>query len=217
MKINIGDTAPNFRANSTQGSIDFHEWLEDSWGILFSHPENYTPVCSTELGMVANLKDEFERRNVKTLGLSVDSLESHEIWVKEIEEAMQVKIDFPIISDDKKEIAELYGMIHHNSNSNFTIRSVFVIGPDKKVRLTLTYPVAVGRNFDEILRVLDAMQLNENYQVLTPANWKQGEKVIIDPSIPTPELEEKFPQGYEEVKPYLKYTSQPSGQASSKS
>ena len=209
MRTNIGDTAPNFIADSTQGSIDFYEWLGDSWGVLFSHPENYTPVCSTELGMVANLKEEFEKRNVKTLGLSVGTLESHEAWVKEIEDAMQVKIDFPIISDDKKEIAELYGMIHHNSSSNFTIRSVFIIGPDKKVRLTLTYPVAIGRNFDEILRVLDALQLNENYRVVTPANWKQGEKVIIDPSIPNDELEEKFPQGYEEVNSYLKYTEQP--------
>lgn len=209
MRINLGDVAPNFSADSTQGKIDFHEWLGDSWGLLFSHPEDYTPVCSTELGMVANLKDEFDKRKVKTLALSVDSLASHKAWIKEIEEAMHVNIDFPIIADDKKEIAELYGMIHHNSNHNFTIRSVFVIGPDKKIRLTLTYPASVGRNFDEILRVLDALQLNETFGVLTPANWKQEEKVIIDPSIPKNELDEKFPGGYEEVKPYLRYTAQP--------
>ncbi len=209
MRLNLGDTAPNFNAVSTLGTINFHDWLGDSWGLLFSHPEDYTPVCTTELGMVANLKDEFAGRNVKTLALSVDSLESHKAWIKEIEQIMQVEINFPIIADDKKEIAELYGMIHRNSNENFTIRSVFIIGPDKKIRLTLTYPAAIGRNFDEILRVLDALQLNENYHVLTPANWKQEGKVIIDPSIPEHELEKKFPQGYEEIKPYLRYTAQP--------
>ena len=209
MRLNLGDTAPNFTAVSTQGAINFYDWLGDSWGLLFSHPEDYTPVCTTELGVVANLEDEFATRNVKHLALSVDTLANHENWVKEIEEVMQVKIDFPIIADDKKEIAELYGMIHHNSHENFTIRSVFIIGPDKKIRLTLTYPVAVGRNFDEILRVIDALQLNENYQVVTPANWQQGGKVIVDPSVPNHELEEKFPQGYEEVKPYLKYTEPP--------
>lgn len=209
MRLNLGDVAPNFTANSTQGIIDFYEWLGDSWGLLFSHPEDYTPVCTTELGMVANLEDQFTKRNIKTLALSVDDLEAHRGWVAEIEEVMQVKINFPIIADDKKEIAELYGMIHHNSDKNFTIRSVFVIGPDKKIRLTLTYPAAIGRNFDEILRVVDALQLNEKYQVVTPANWQQGEKVIIDPIIPKDELNEKFPQGYDEVKPYLKYTAQP--------
>ena len=209
MRLNLGDTAPDFSAISTQGIINFYEWLGDSWGLLFSHPEDYTPVCTTELGMVANLKDEFAKRNAKHLALSVDSLSSHEAWVKDIEEAMQVKINFPIIADDKKEIAELYGMIHHNSDKNFTIRSVFIIGPDKKIRLTLTYPVAVGRNFDEILRVLDALQLNENYKVLTPANWQPDGKVINDPSIPEDELEKKFPQGVEEVNPYLRYIEQP--------
>ncbi len=209
MRINLGDTAPNFTAATTHGIIDFYEWLGDSWGLLFSHPEDYTPVCTTELGMVANLKGEFTTRNVKTLALSVDDLATHQAWVKEIEETMQVKINFPIIADDKKEIAELYGMIHHNSNENFTIRSVFIIGPDKKIKLTLTYPASVGRNFDEILRVLDALQLNDNFDVVTPANWEQGGKVIIDPAIPAHELEEKFPAGYEEVKPYLRYTAQP--------
>ena len=209
MRLNLGDIAPNFSADSTQGVIDFYDWVGDNWGLLFSHPQDYTPVCTTELGMVGKLKEEFDSRNVKTLALSVDSLTSHKAWVKEIEETMQVKIDFPIIADDKKEIAELFGMIHHNSSSNFTIRSVFIIGPDKKIRLTLTYPAAIGRNFDEILRVLDALQLNENYQVLTPANWEQGGKVIIDPSVSKEELEKKFPSGYEEVKPYLRYTEQP--------
>lgn len=209
MRLSLGDTAPNFTAISTKGTIDFYQWLGDDWGILFSHPEDYTPVCTTELGMVANLQKQFAERNVKTLALSVDDLNSHNAWVKEIEEAMRVKINFPIIADDKKEIAELYGMIHHNSSKHFTIRSVFIIGPDKKIRLTLTYPAAIGRNFDEILRVLDALQLNENYQVLTPANWQQSGKVIIDPAIPKHELEAKFPQGYEEVKPYLRFTAQP--------
>ena len=210
MRLNLGDIAPNFIADSTHETIDFYDWLGDKWGLLFSHPEDYTPVCTTELGMVAKLEQEFAERNVKILALSVDNLTSHKSWVKEIEETMQVKINFPIIADDKKEIAELYGMIHRNSDKNFTIRSVFIIGPDKKIRLTLTYPAVVGRNFDEILRVLDSLQLNENYGVLTPANWKQGGKVIIDPSVPKHELEEKFPQGYEEVKPYLRYTAQPS-------
>ena len=209
MRLNLGDVAPNFSVISTHGIIDFYEWLGDSWGLLFSHPEDYTPVCTTELGTVANLQEEFIKRNVKHIALSVDSLANHKDWVKDIEDTMQVKIDFPIIADEKKEIAELYGMIHRNAEQNFTIRSVFVIGPDKKIRLTLTYPVAVGRNFDEILRVLDALHLNENYQVLTPANWQQNDKVIIDPSIPKDELEKKFPQGYEEVKPYLRYTSLP--------
>ncbi|MFT6020627.1 MAG: alkyl hydroperoxide reductase subunit AhpC [Saprospiraceae bacterium] len=209
MRLGLGDLAPNFSATSTQGIIDFYDWLGDSWGILFSHPEDYTPVCTTELGMVANLENQFQKRNVKTLALSVDNLASHNTWVKEIEEVMKVKVNFPIIADDKKEIAELYGMIHYNSNKNFTIRSVFIIGSDKKIRLTLTYPAAVGRNFDEILRVVDALQLNENHQVLTPANWQPEGKVIIDPSIPEEELKEKFPEGYEEVKPYLRYTPQP--------
>lgn len=207
MRLSLGDIAPNFSAASTHGTINLYDWLGDNWGLLFSHPEDYTPVCTTELGMVANLNEEFAKRKVKTLALSVDTLENHQVWIKEIEEIMQVNIGFPIIADDKKEIAELYGMIHHNSHSNFTIRSVFIIGPDKKIRLTLTYPVAVGRNFDEILRVLDALQLSENYQILTPANWKQGEKVIIDPALQEKEIAEKFPLGYEEVKPYLKYTT----------
>ena len=209
MRLSLGDIVPNFSAESTQGRIEFYDWLGDNWGLFFSHPEDYTPVCTTELGMVGKLKQEFTKRNVKTLALSVDSLTSHNAWVKEIEEVMKVKIDFPIIADEQKEIAELFGMIHHNSSSNFTIRSVFIIGPDKKIRLTLTYPAVIGRNFDEILRVLDALQLNDNYNVLTPANWTPGEEVIIDPSVSKHDLEEKFPNGYEEVKPYLRYTEQP--------
>lgn len=209
MKLNLGELAPDFTAQSTKGPIHFHEWLGDSWGLLFSHPEDYTPVCTTELGVVAQLKDEFASRKVKPLALSVDDLASHQGWVMDIEEIIQAEIEFPIIADDKKEIAKLYGMIHEESDDKFTIRSVFIIGPDKKIRLTLTYPVAVGRNFDEILRVIDALQLNEKYQVLTPANWKQEDKVIIDPALSDEELKEQFPQGHEEVKPYLKLTPPP--------
>ncbi len=209
MRLGLGDTAPNFSAASTQGTIDFYDWLGNSWGVLFSHPEDYSPVCTTELGVVARLESEFAQRNVKPIGLSVDSLESHRGWIQEIEEVMQVKVNFPIIADSKKEVAELFGMILHNSNRNFTIRSVFIIGPDKKIRLTLTYPEAIGRNFDEILRVIDALQLNESYGILTPANWQKEKKVIIDPAIPEKDLKSKFPQGYEEVKPYLKYTPPP--------
>jgi alkyl hydroperoxide reductase subunit AhpC len=210
MRLNLGDIAPNFSANSTQGFIDnFHNWLGQSWGLLFSHPEDYTPVCTTELGVVANLNNEFTKRNIKPLALSVDTLDKHQKWVKDIEAVMQVKVRFPIIADDQKKIALLYGMIHQHMNKNFTIRSVFIIGPDKRIRLTLTYPIAVGRNFDEILRVIDALQLNENYQVLTPANWEQGNKVIIDPAIAENDLAKQFPQGYEEVRPYLRYTEQP--------
>ncbi|MDN5201457.1 peroxiredoxin [Fulvivirgaceae bacterium BMA10] len=209
MNINLGDLAPNFRAISTLGILDFHEWLGDSWGLLFSHPEDYTPVCTTELGVVANLKAEFAKRNVKAIAISVDDLESHVGWIKDIEETIGAKVDFPILADEKKEIVSLYGMLNDNSKNNFTVRSVFIIGPDKKIRLTINYPVAVGRNFDEILRVIDALQLNENYQVLTPANWQYNDQVIIDPNIPKDELDERFPKGFQEVKPYLKYTPQP--------
>ncbi len=209
MRLDLGDIAPNFTAVTTQGTINFYDWLGDSWGLLFSHPEDYTPVCTTELGVVANLQEEFARRNVRHLALSVDTLASHQDWVREIEETMQVEVGFPIIADDKKEIAELYGMIHRHIDKNFTIRSVFIIGPDKKIRLTLTYPVAVGRNFDEILRVVDALQLNENYKVVTPANWQQGDEVMIDPNVSEEDLAEKFPLGYREVKPYIRYTPQP--------
>ncbi|MFT7033241.1 MAG: alkyl hydroperoxide reductase subunit AhpC [Cyclobacteriaceae bacterium] len=209
MALNLGDAAPNFKAVSTSGEIDFYDWLGDNWGILFSHPEDYTPVCTTELGVVANLKQEFIGRNVKTIALSVDSLESHLGWIKDIENLFEGKVDFPIIADENKEVAELYGMIHSNASTKFTVRSVFVIGPDKEIRLILTYPMAIGRNFDEILRVIDALQLNENYQVVTPANWKNGDEVIIDPSISDEESKVKFSKGFEPKKSYLRYTPQP--------
>ncbi|MCK5372155.1 MAG: peroxiredoxin [Cyclobacteriaceae bacterium] len=209
MTLKLADIAPDFEAETTLGKINFHNWLGNSWGLFFSHPEDYTPVCTTELGVVANLKEEFGNRNVKTIALSVDELESHKGWIKDIEETINVKVNFPIIADSNKEIARLYGMIHSNSDTNFTIRSVFVIGPDKKIRLILTYPKAVGRNFDEILRVIDALQLNENYNVVTPANWKHGENVIIDPALTDEEINSQYPEGYEEVKPYLRYIPQP--------
>jgi alkyl hydroperoxide reductase subunit AhpC len=209
MALNLGDSAPNFEAVTTAGNINFYEWLGKSWGLLFSHPEDYTPVCTTELGVVAKLKEEFAKRAVKTIALSVDAISTHEGWIKDIEELFEGKIDFPIIADEHKEVAKLYGMIHSNMEAQFTIRSVFIIGPDKKIRLILTYPVTVGRNFDEILRVIDALQLNENYDVVTPANWKQGEDVIISPALSEKELNAKFPDGYKEAKPYLRYVSQP--------
>jgi alkyl hydroperoxide reductase subunit AhpC len=209
MVLNLGDSAPNFEAVTTAGNINFYDWLDNKWGLLFSHPEDYTPVCTTELGVVAKLKEEFEKRNVKTIALSVDAIASHNGWVKDIEELIDGKLEFPIIADEHKEVATLYGMIHSNLDAHFTIRSVFIIGPDKKIRLILTYPVAVGRNFDEILRVIDALQLNENYDVVTPANWKHGDDVIIDPALPEKEINAKFPNGYKEAKPYLRYVSQP--------
>ena len=209
MSLKLADLAPDFYANSTEGNIQFYEWLGESWGLLFSHPEDFTPVCTTELGVVANLKEEFANRNVKTIALSVDSVESHQRWKEDIEDTMHVKVSFPIIADTDKSISIMYGMIHPELNSNFTIRSVFIIGPDKKIRLILTYPMAVGRNFDEILRVIDSLQLSENYEVVTPANWNQGEKVIIDPSVSIEDGVSNFANGYEEVKPYLRYTEQP--------
>ncbi len=209
MKLSLGNIAPNFTAETTSGTLNFYDWLGDSWGLLLSHPEDYTPVCTTELGVVANLKEEFAKRNVKAIAVSVDDIDTHLEWIKDIEDIIQGKVDFPIIADDKREIVELYGMIHRDSDENFTIRAVFIIGPDKKIRLTLTYPIAVGRNFDEILRVIDALQLNEKYQVLTPANWKQNDKVIIDPKLAADILNEKYPDGYDEIKPYLKYVKKP--------
>ncbi len=210
MRLNLGDIAPDFEAESTFGKIRFFDWLGTSWGLFFSHPEDYTPVCTTELGVVANLKQEFAERNVKTIGLSVDNLDAHKGWVKDIEEIIEGSVDFPIIVDEKKEIASLYGMIHSNEDANFTIRSVFIIGPDKKIKLILTYPMAVGRNFDEILRVIDALQLHENHKVVTPANWHQGDKVILDPNHSTGEQHQQT--NYEEVKPYLRYIPQPKNQ-----
>ena len=206
MGLNLGDIAPDFEAESTFGKIRFFDWLGSSWGLFFSHPEDYTPVCTTELGIVANLKHEFAKRKVKTIGLSVDGLQSHRGWIEDIEKISNSKVDFPIIVDEDKRIATLYGMVHSNEDANFTIRSVFVISPDKKIKLTLTYPMAVGRNFDEILRVIDALQLNEYYNVMTPANWKQGDKVIPDPHFNSDKVD--FDE-IEEIRPYLKFIPQP--------
>src|SRR6476469_8735766 len=209
MTIRLGDEAPDFTAQTTQGEISFHEWLGDSWGVLFSHPKDYTPVCTTELGMVARLKPEFDKRNVKVIGLSVDPLDSHLGWEKDIEETQGTAVNFPMIADSDRKVSDLYDMIHPNASDTFTVRSVFVIGPDKKVKLILTYPASTGRNFAEILRVIDSLQLTANYSVATPANWKHGENVIVVPAISTEDAIKKFPKGLEIVKPYLRYTPQP--------
>ncbi|SHI37010.1 peroxiredoxin [Mesonia phycicola] len=207
--LRLGDTAPNFEIETTQGKLDFYDYLGDSWGVLFSHPSDYTPVCTTELGTVANYQPEFEKRNTKVIALSVDDLESHKGWVKDIEETQNVKLNYPIIADENKEVASLYGMIHPNEDSKFTVRSVFIISPDKKVKLTLTYPPSTGRNFDELLRVIDSLQLTAYKKVATPANWKHGEDVVISPSVSNEEAEKLFPKGFKEVKPYLRMTAQP--------
>jgi alkyl hydroperoxide reductase subunit AhpC len=209
MAIRLGDTAPDFTATTTQGELNFHEWLGNSWGILFSHPKDYTPVCTTELGEVARLKPEFDRRNVKVAGLSVDPIEDHHGWAGDIEETQGTALNFPLIADPKREIAGLYDMIHPQADNTLTVRSVFVIGPDKKVKLTLTYPAATGRNFHEILRVVDSLQLTANHQVATPVNWKHGERVIIVPSLDDEQARQKFGE-FETVKPYLRYTDDPS-------
>jgi peroxiredoxin len=207
--IRLGDTAPNFTANTTEGKIDFHEWLGDGWGVLFSHPADFTPVCTTELGTVAKYKKEFDKRNVKVIALSVDNLEDHRGWIKDIDETQQTVMNFPIIADDNRKVAHLYDMIHPNADDNATVRSVFVIGPDKKVKLTLTYPASTGRNFDELLRVIDSLQLTAYHKVATPANWNNGEDCVIVPSVTNEEIPELFPKGHVEVKPYLRLTSQP--------
>ncbi len=209
MAIRLGDIAPDFKAITTEGEINFHEWLGNSWGILFSHPADFTPVCTTELGTVSKLQNEFKNRNVKTIALSVDSLESHHNWVKDINETQNTVVNFPIIADPIFEVSKLYDMIHPNASDKFTVRSVFIIGADKKVKLTLTYPASTGRNFDEILRVIDSLQLTANYSVATPANWKNGEDVVIAPSIKDEEIAAKFPKGYSRIKPYLRLTPQP--------
>ncbi|HEY0657421.1 MAG TPA: peroxiredoxin [Pyrinomonadaceae bacterium] len=209
MTIRLGDTAPDFTAQTTEGEINFHEWLGDSWGVLFSHPRDFTPVCTTELGMAARLKPEFDRRGVKIIGLSVDPLDSHAGWAKDIEETQGSAVNFPMIADVDKKISDLYDMIHPNASDTFTVRSVFVIGPDKKVKLTLTYPASTGRNFDEILRVIDSLQLTSNYSVATPANWQDGEDCIIVPSVSDEDAKDKFPAGWQAVKPYLRITPQP--------
>jgi len=209
MAVRLGDVAPDFEADSTEGKIKFHEWLGTSWGILFSHPKDFTPVCTTELGAVAKLKPEFDKRNVKVAGLSVDSVEDHNKWAGDIEETQGAKLNFPLLADKDRKVSDLYDMIHPNANDTLTVRSVFVIGPDKKVKLSLTYPASTGRNFDEILRVVDSLQLTANHSVATPANWKDGEDVIVVPSLSDADAEAKFPKGFKKVKPYLRITPQP--------
>ncbi len=209
MSIRLGDIAPNFKAETTEGPIDFHEWLGDSWGILFSHPKDYTPVCTTELGYMAKIKPEFDKRGVKILALSVDSLEDHRGWIKDIEETQETNVNYPVISDINNAVADLYDMIHPNELDQLTVRSVFVIGPDKKVKLTLTYPASTGRNFDELLRVVDSLQLTANHQVATPVNWQDGDDCIVVPALSDEQASEKFPKGVTRVKPYLRFTPQP--------
>jgi thioredoxin-dependent peroxiredoxin len=209
MAIRLGDEAPDFTANTTEGTINFHEYLGDSWGVLFSHPKDFTPVCTTELGMTARLKPEFERRNVKVIGLSVDPLDSHAAWARDIEETQGVAMNFPVIADPDRKISDLYDMIHPNASDTFTVRSVYVIGADKKVKLMLTYPASTGRNFAEILRVIDSLQLTANYSVATPADWQEGDDCIIVPAVTDEQAKEKFPAGWKTVKPYLRITPQP--------
>ncbi|MDB5197346.1 MAG: peroxiredoxin [Flaviaesturariibacter sp.] len=213
MSLRLGDIAPNFKAVTTAGEIDFHEYLGNSWGVLFSHPADYTPVCTTELGRTALLKDEFAKRNVKVLAVSVDPLEKHIGWINDINETQNCTVDFPIIADESKEVAGLYDMIHPNASETFTVRSLFVIGPDKKVKLTITYPASTGRNFHEVLRVIDSLQLTAKHSVATPANWQHGEKVIVVPAVSTEDAIKKFPKGVEIVKPYLRYTPVPDDNA----
>lgn len=208
MAVRLGDTAPDFTAPSTEGTIKFHEWLGDSWGILFSHPKDFTPVCTTELGAVAKLKPEWDKRNVKVVGLSVDPVEDHNRWAADIEETQGAALNYPLLGDPDRTVANLYDMIHENANNTLTVRSVFIIGPDKKVKLTLTYPASTGRNFDEILRVIDSLQLTANHKVATPVNWTHGQDVIIVPGLSDAEAAEKFP-GYTTVKPYLRTTKDP--------
>ena len=207
--IRLGDEAPNFTARSTEGEINFHEWLGDSWGILFSHPADYTPVCTTELGTVAKYKEKFDQRNVKLLALSVDGLASHRDWIKDINETQHTTVNFPIVADEDRKVATLYDMIHPNSDDKMTVRSVFVIGDDKKVKAMITYPASTGRNFDELLRVVDSLQLTAYHKVATPANWQSGDDCVILPSVAREEIARLFPKGYQEIKPYLKTTPQP--------
>lgn len=209
MAVRLGDTAPDFTADSTMGEIRFHDWLGSSWGVLFSHPADYTPVCTTELGAVARLKNEFDTRNVKVAGLSVDGLEDHHGWSADIEETQGVALNFPLIADPDRKVSEAYDMIHPNADATLTVRSVFVVGPDKKVKLTLTYPASTGRNFDELLRVIDSLQLTAEHKVATPANWKHGEDCIIVPAVSNEQADALFPKGYNEIKPYLRTTPQP--------
>ena len=208
--LRLGDTAPDFEQDSSEGPIRFHQWLGDSWGVLFSHPADFTPVCTTELGLTAKLKDEFARRNVKVIALSVDPADSHRKWIGDINTTQDTVVNFPILADADRKVSELYDLIHPNASTTATVRSLFVIGPDKKIRLTITYPASTGRNFDEILRVIDSLQLTEYHSVATPGNWKDGDDVVIVPSLQDPELiRQKFPKGYKAVTPYLRLTPQP--------
>ncbi len=209
MTIRLGDTAPDFEAETTEGRIRFHDWVGDGWCILFSHPKDFTPVCTTELGYMARLKPEFEKRNVKIIGLSVDPVEAHQGWLRDIEETQGRRVNYPIIADSDRKVADLYGMMHPAHDEVYTVRTVFVIGPDKKVRLMITYPQTTGRNFDEILRVVDSLQLTEKFKVSTPVNWKRGEDVIIIPAVTDEEAKERFPAGWKALKPYLRITPQP--------
>jgi alkyl hydroperoxide reductase subunit AhpC len=209
MAIQLGDVAPDFVQESTEGTIRFHEWLGDKWGVLFSHPKNFTPVCTTELGAVAKIKKEFDKRGVKVIGLSVDALKDHTAWSKDIEETQGTALNFPLIADADRKVANLYGMIHPNASDTMTVRSVFVIGPDKKVKLMITYPAATGRNFDEILRVIDSLQLTAQHKVATPVNWKNGQDCIVLPSLSDADADKLFPKGYKKLKPYLRMTPQP--------
>ena len=209
MAIRLGDTAPDFTADTTQGTISFHEWLGDSWGVLFSHPKDFTPVCTTELGYVARIKPEFDKRNVKVIGLSVDPVDSHEKWEADIAETQGTAVNFPMIGDSDKNVSNLYDMIHPNASDTMTVRSVFIIGPDKKIKLSITYPASTGRNFDEILRVIDSLQLTAKFKVATPANWVNGNDVIIGGAVSDEEAKQLFPQGWKTVKPYLRVLPQP--------
>ena len=209
MALRLGDIAPNFSAQTSLGPIDFYEYLGNQWGVLFSHPADYTPVCTTELGRTAALKEAFEKRNVKVLALSVDSVEKHMSWIEDINETQHTTVDFPIIADEDRSISHAYDMIHPNASETFTVRSLFIIGPDKKVKLMITYPASTGRNFDEVIRVIDSLQLTAQYSVATPADWKEGEEVIVVPAISTEDALKRFPKGVKVVKPYLRYTPQP--------
>ncbi len=210
MAIQLGDIAPDFSAESTEGTIRFHDWIGDKWAVLFSHPKDFTPVCTTELGMVARIKSEFDKRNTKVLAVSVDDVPSHKGWIGDIEETQSTRMNFPILADPDRKVSNLYGMIHPNANDTLTVRSVFFIDPKKKVRAMITYPASTGRNFDEILRVIDSLQLTDHHQVATPANWKNGEDCVIVPSLQDPEeLKKKFPKGYKALRPYLRMTPQP--------
>ena len=209
MAIRLGDEAPDFTAETTEGAINFHEWIGDSWCILFSHPADFTPVCTTELGYMSKIKDDFAKRGVKVLAISVDPLDSHKEWINDINETQNTTVDYPLIADPDKKVAVLYDMIHPNASEKLTVRSVFVIGPDKKVKLTLTYPASTGRNFNELLRVVDSLQLTANHQVATPVNWNDGDDCIVVPALSDEEAEKRFPKGFERVKPYLRVTPQP--------